>query len=854
MGANRVAGAWSAARAVFASLALVCSAAAASQVQAQVSVPPPASYNPVDANGVNVSTGGFQGPPHTISIGPASGGLSITLRYDSTAGTAIWRHDQGGGLNRDPVIGPGATIPQYIVSAGGESGSFLRDTSDVFHLYDGTGSLVFDGTNYTYTALDGTVAQILTTLRSWGPIQANTGQISTITRPNGEVITYHYVTDTTGSIPHAKRLQSVTNNLGYQLHFQYVSDTMGTNDWLVLAKVTALNNGVDWCSPTANTCTFTQTWPSLTIGGTSTDRTITDATGGVTHYLFATGNAQLTGYRLPSQTTGQGVTLTRHTDSFNPGKIATVSDGAGTWTYGYTKDFVGPDTVQYRTFGIVTEPLGNETTIMTWNMIEEPQWQRWTTRLGSVTDPLGNETTYQFAGGEGRLLSEIVYPDGNKELWGYTDAGALASHTIVPTTGITDAVSMTAAFADCTNAKVCNKPTSITDYRGNTTNLTYSSQHGGVLTVSPPAPAPGLDRPETRYTYAQHGAWYRTSAASTQVQAPAVWLQTQSSECAEGVAPACVGTANEVKSTTGYQAGSASIYSNLLPVTATTAAGDHSLSATTSTTWDIYGNAKTVDGPLPGTADTAWYAYDLMRRALGQIGPDPDGASALLFPTTRTVYNASGQPTSVQQGTATAQSQSAFDAQTTLARTDTDYNAQARKSRDTQYMGTGVIGLTQYSYDAAGRLQCSALRMNPAVYGSLPASACERSTVASTGPDRITRNTYDPASRITTIQTGYDTPWVQNTRVQAWTDHGKLDWIEDANGNRSDYEYDKFDRLYRLYFPQTMIAAHAANTADYEQYGYDANGNLISRQLRNRTDPGTAPVITFTYDALNRET
>lgn len=853
MGANRLAKASGAVCGALAALTLLLASLHPTNVLAQAGVPPPASYSPIDANGVNVSTGGFQGPPHTISIGPSSGGLSITLRYDSTAGTSLWRHDQGGGLNRDPVIGQGADIPQYIVSAFGQSGSFLRDTNDEFHLFDGTGSLVFDGTNYTYTALDGTVALILPTLRSWGPIQANTGQISTITRPNGEVITYHYVTDTTGSIPHAKRLQSVTNNFGYQLHFQYVSDTMGATGWLVLAKVTALNNGVDWCSPTANSCSFTETWPSLTIGGTATDRTITDATGGVTHY-FVGGNTPLAGYRLPSQSVGQGVTLTHRTDIDNVGKVGTVTDGSGTWHYNYSKDVVGPWTVQYRTFGTVTDPLGNTTTIMNWNMIEEPQWQRWTTRLGSVTDPLGNETTYEFAGGEGRLLSEIAYPEGNRELWGYTDAGALASHTIVPTTGVTEAVSMSAAFADCTNAKVCNQPTSITDYRGNTTEFTYSSVHGGVLTVSPPTPAPGLDRPETRITYAQRHAWYRTSAASTQVQAPAVWLSTQTSDCAVGDASTCVGTVNEVKSTTAYQAGSVSAYSNLLPVTSTTGAGDNSLTATTTTTWDIYGNAKTVDGPLPGTADTTWYAYDLMRRTLGQIGPDPDGGGALIFPAARTVYNASGQPTSVQQGTAMAQSQSAFDAQTTLARTDTAYNAQARKDRDTQYMGTGVIGLTQYSYDTSGRLQCSALRMNPAVYGTLPASACARSTVASMGPDRITRNTYDPASRVTTIQTGYDTPWVQNTRVQAWTDNGKLDWIEDANGNRSDFAYDKFDRLYRLYFPQATIAAHAANTADYEQYGYDANGNLISRQLRNASNPGAAPVITFTYDALNRET
>lgn len=133
--------------------------------------------------------------------------------------------------------------------------------------------------------------------------------------------------------------------------------------------------------------------------------------------------------------------------------------------------------------------------------------------------------------------------------------------------------------------------------------------------------------------------------------------------------------------------------------------------------------------------------------------------------------------------------------------------------------------------------------MNPSVYGSLPGSACALSTVGSMGPDRITRNTYDPASRITVVQSGYATTWVQNTRTQGYTDNGLIDWVEDANGNRSDYAYDPFMRLYRLYFPSTTLAAHAANPSDYEEYGYDANGNLTSRRLRSKDTLG------FTYDA-----
>ncbi len=817
-------------------------------------IPPPDSYSPIDANGVNVSTGGFEGPAHTISIGqPDQGGLSVTLRYDSTAGVSTFRHDQGGTLNRDPLVGTGSDHPQYIVTALGQTAIFMKDVSGNFVLFDGTGSLTFDGTSiYTFTALDGTIVEISDNKRSYVPYQANTGQVTSITRPNGEVITYDYVTDTSGSIPHNKRLQSVTNNLGYQLHFAYASDTLGATGWTQLVKITALNNGVEVCSTSTSTCSPTNTWPSLTIAGMgTTDRTITDANSAVTHYFFpSTSSNLLSGMRRPSQSSGNSITLTRHTTPPDTNKIATASDGVSTWSYSYFTEPVIPNyTVQYYSIGTVTDPLGNQTAIKSWHMIEEPQWGRWTTRLGTVTDPLGKVTTYQFGGGNGRLLSEITYPEGNKQNWGYTDEGALGSHSIVPTTGYAYALTMTAAYADCSTPVVCFRPTSITDYRGNTTDYTYSNVHGGLLTETRPAPTPGADRPQTRYTYQQLNAWRLTTpGGTTQSQASAVWRPTAVSACAVGVAPACVGTANEVKTVTAYQTGNSSTYSNLQPISSTVGAGDNSLVATATTTYDINGDVKTVDGPLPGTADTTWYAYDFMRRALGRIGPDPDGGGSLLYPTTRTVYNADGAPVSVQQGVATAQSQNAFDAQTTLARTDTAYDAQARKARETQYVGTGAVALTQYGYDAAGRLQCAAVRMNPSVYGSLPSSACALSTVGSMGPDRITRNTYDPESRITGVQSGYATPWVQNTRTQAWTDNGLIDWVEDANGNRSDYAYDPYMRLYRLYFPSTTLAAHAANPSDYEEYGYDANGNVTSRRLRS------GETLSFTYDALNRET
>src|SRR5690606_26758347 len=79
----------------------------------------------------------------------------------------------------------------------------------------------------------------------------------------------------------------------------------------------------------------------------------------------------------------------------------------------------------------------------------------------------------------------------------------------------------------CTNVLTCNRPTSTTDARGNTTDYTYDPTHGGVLTVTWPAPSGTGARPQTRYSYTNVGGAYRVTGISA---------------CATGAAPSCVGT------------------------------------------------------------------------------------------------------------------------------------------------------------------------------------------------------------------------------------------------------------------------------------------------------------------------
>ena len=154
------------------------------------------------------------------------------------------------------------------------------------------GALTFASGTYTYTARDGTVA-VFKTLYT-GSVQMygyDRAYLETVTAPNGLVTRYHYSVmqfqevypcmgpegflelcegDPVGPI---YRLQSVTTNTGYQLHFEYnlasAWQQAHVAGWLQLDHVRAVNNAVDFCDPLANTCTFSRDWPRIDLARTS---------------------------------------------------------------------------------------------------------------------------------------------------------------------------------------------------------------------------------------------------------------------------------------------------------------------------------------------------------------------------------------------------------------------------------------------------------------------------------------------------------------------------------------------------------------------------------------------------------
>jgi RHS repeat-associated protein len=253
------------------------------------------------------------------------------------------------------------------------------------------------------------------------------------------------------------------------------------------------------------------------------------------------------------------------------------------------------------------------------------------------------------------------------------------------------------------------------------------------------------------------------------------------------------------------------------------------------------------------SADTYAVRYDLMRRDVGTIAPDPDGAGPLAFAATRNSYDAAGRLVKVEKGQLAAwQSEAIAPAGwtgfTVLSQSDIQYDSMGRKIGQSTSGGGVVATMTEYGYDLAGRIKCTAVRMNPNVWATALPDKCVPGTPHPTfGPDRITRNSYNAQGELLKVEQAVGTPLVQVYASYSYSPNGKAVSVTDANGNRAEMTYDGLDRQKRWIFP-SKTSIGTADAADYEEYGYDANANRTTLRKRDTT------TLTYQYDALNRMT
>ena len=95
-------------------------------------------------------------------------------------------------------------------------------------------------------------------------------------------------------------------------------------------------------------------------------------------------------------------------------------------------------------------------------------------------------------------------------------------------------------------------------------------------------------------------------------------------------------------------------------------------------TYTVFGDLETIDGPLPGAADTTKLRYDNARRLVGSNDPDPDGAGPLKMRAVRLTRRADGAVTKQELGTVTGLADADWAAFSPAQAVDIGYDSNAR--------------------------------------------------------------------------------------------------------------------------------------------------------------------------------
>ncbi len=759
------------------------------------------TFRNLDANGVDLTKGDFLSGFVEGTIGSGDGELVLQRVIRSSGISGLIGNSQWDNILLNYVSGSGT-----FVDRGGA-------VSDKFPGAESRGSTLSGGGSlYQYRSPDGTVITFTDPNAGESDISNFCGAAvpssscllvpSTITSPDGKSVALEYEfwrrcerqqeIDDPITCAFTPRLLRVSNSQGYSITFSYASAAGGgfANPPATFRQRT----GATFRNTAAGSGVLASTTYSYPSNGVTQ---ITDTAGRNWQVTNLLGAATI-GVRRPgavSDTTS--VTL-------SAGVVSSVTNKGIATSYGRAVSGSTATTT-------VTNALSQVMTVVSDLAIGRPT---------SVTNPLGQMTSYQYDG-NGRL-TETTLPEGNKAVTVFDARGNVTSKFLKakPGSGLADIVTTAGYPASCLNPVTCNSPEWTKDAKGNQTDYTYDATHGGVLTVTAPADANGV-RPQTRYSYTL------TSG---------VYLLTGTSVCQSSAS--CVGTASESKTAIAYG-------SNLLPSSLTASAGDGSISSTTAMTYDLVGDIKTVDGPLAGAGDTTTYRYDAGRRLTGIVAPDPDGGGTRKPTAQKMTYGNDGL-TLKEVGVVDDAGDTAWASFSSQEQVAFTYDANARPVKSELKSGGTTYAVSQTSYDAVGRTDCSAQRMNSATYGSLPSSACSLGTTGSHGPDRIVKNTYDAAGRVAKVQKAYGTAQQADEVTAGFHPNGNISYVVDAENNRTAYTYDGHDRLSATEFPSTTKGANSVNTLDNELLTYDANSNVTVRKLRDGTSIG------FGYDNLNR--
>lgn len=628
---------------------------------------------------------------------------------------------------------------------------------------------------------------------------------SYIQYPDGEYLSFSYDTRTTSTGQVWRRPRQIASSVGYTMVLTYQSNDGASLSWSVLsqAKIVAA------ASPATALAQLTYSGNIITD---LLNRQFTCVN--CANSLASSASTTAMTIKLPGESVN---TLVAQADSRTYGSVThqnwvtTVTTDGVAWNYAYVPGVVPQTKIAKVT---ITAPLSFSRTVNIANSYYGPS------TITSTTDSFGKTTSYEYD--NDLRVTKIVYPEGNAAQLTYEVHGNIVeARTIAkPNSGLADLVESAGynPVVECYTPD-CFKPLWTRDAKGQQTDYSWSQAHGGLLSKAEPADANG----QRRLTNAS----YDPSSRLTYERVCLVLLAGENVTC---------GTASEQVKRIAYWG------ATFLPLTETLTDGVGSQALTTTYAYDAAGRVLSVDGPLPGNDDATFARYDVIGRKTWEIGPL--GSDGYRQATLTSYRVADDKPERVQRGVVTSQNDYNL---VLLAEERNQFDVNRNLVRSIKATNGSDVAVTQLSYDTRNRTDCSTLRMNPAAWNGLPASACALGTAGASGPDRITKTGYDPESRVLLVQNALLTDAQENYVTYTYSSNGKQLTVKDANGNLASMRYDGFDRQTAWNFPSPTTVGQVSS-ADYEQYGYDPNGNRTSLRKRDGS------TLTFQYDALNRMT
>lgn len=819
------------------------------------------------ASTVNLKSGNYL---HSQNIITKPGSLSFDLSYNSLENLDIplgkgWTHTYNISLKEaystiTLKLGNGDFINFPLSGTIYLPASTSNDTSSIVKNSDGT---------YTRTFKSG----LTQTFNS-------TGQLTTITDPNGNITTLSYsgtdlatITDQTGrtltitssggrisgiSDPAGNTtsfaytgnlLSSVTDPAGNSWHYAY--DASGKMNQKTDPAGNQSSNVYDAAGKNSSSTDPEGRTKTISYNSTNNTSTITEKDGGIwTRTYDFTLNA-------PTASTDPLGNTTRYTYDGN-GNMLTSTDPLGnTTSYTYDADY---------NLLTETDPLGKVTSY-TYNSLGQVLTK--TDPAGNITssydakgnllqriDPTGAKTVFTYDT-TGKLLT-VTDPRNNVTSYAYDTYNNLASVTL-PTTAVTsftyDANGNVLTVTNAANKvttytyDVMNRLASVTDPLGNVT--TYAYDKLGNRTSQTDA-----NGAVTTYTYNYH----RQMIESKDVLGNFTTYSYGATGC-----PSCGGGADKLTSLTDAK-GQATLWQyDLLgrPTRETDPLGKATIYA-----YDAAGNLQTRTDANNATIS---YFHDKLKRLTGKIYPDATTES-YIYDTAGRIQTAANKDISYSytydvDNRVTSVSDNRGYTITYL------YDQVGNRTTMTFQPGTQNENVTTYSYDNGNRLQTIT---SPAGLFSYGYDLLNRKISLAYPNQVVASYTYDDAGRLTGIGYNGNLP-IYTVTYPTFDKVGNR--MAKNDGTAVTYIYDLVYRLLnssagetftydnvgnRLSDASRLYAYNAGNqlvSAGTANFGYDANGNTTTRnqwrytwdaagRMTSATDGST--LVSFTYDPFGR--